>query len=111
MDYISGRQGPGGRTHLVSPAMAAAAAVHGHFIDVREVTIGPEASHIGQSSGEPAIAVDNGHAIPKAVENNNVDDASDGVGQSAGAPAVCKWKMTCHIYVFVHMTTNVLTFL
>jgi len=30
-----GRQGTGGRTHLVSPAMAAAAAVTGHFIDVR----------------------------------------------------------------------------
>jgi 3-isopropylmalate/(R)-2-methylmalate dehydratase large subunit len=31
------RQGPGGRTHLVSPAMAAAAAIKGHFADVREV--------------------------------------------------------------------------
>lgn len=33
---FEGRQGPGGRTHLVSPAMAAAAAVMGHFVDVRE---------------------------------------------------------------------------
>ena len=33
---FEGRQGPGGRTHLVSPAMAAAAAVAGHFVDVRE---------------------------------------------------------------------------
>jgi len=32
---FEGRQGPGGRTHLVSPAMAAAAAIAGHFIDVR----------------------------------------------------------------------------
>ncbi|MGO9466774.1 MAG: 3-isopropylmalate dehydratase large subunit [Isosphaeraceae bacterium] len=32
---FEGRQGPGGRTHLVSPAMAAAAAVTGHFTDVR----------------------------------------------------------------------------
>jgi 3-isopropylmalate/(R)-2-methylmalate dehydratase large subunit len=32
---FEGRQGPGGRTHLVSPAMAAAAAVTGHFSDVR----------------------------------------------------------------------------
>jgi len=31
------RQGPGGRTHLVSPAMAAAAALKGHFTDVREL--------------------------------------------------------------------------
>ncbi len=33
---FEGRQGPGGRTHLVSPAMAAAAAVAGHFVDVRQ---------------------------------------------------------------------------
>jgi 3-isopropylmalate/(R)-2-methylmalate dehydratase large subunit len=33
---FEGRQGNGGRTHLVSPAMAAAAAVHGHFVDVRK---------------------------------------------------------------------------
>jgi len=33
---FEGRQGKGGRTHLVSPVMAAAAAIEGHFIDVRE---------------------------------------------------------------------------
>ena len=33
---FEGRQGKGGRTHLVSPAMAAAAAVQGHFVDIRE---------------------------------------------------------------------------
>jgi 3-isopropylmalate/(R)-2-methylmalate dehydratase large subunit len=32
---FEGRQGKGGRTHLVSPVMAAAAALHGHFVDVR----------------------------------------------------------------------------
>ena len=34
---FEGRQGQGGRTHLVSPAMAAAAAVTGHFVDVRNI--------------------------------------------------------------------------
>ncbi len=34
---FEGRQGRGGRTHLVSPAMAAAAAINGHFVDVREL--------------------------------------------------------------------------
>ena len=34
---FEGRQGPGGRTHLVSPAMAAAAAIAGHFADVRNL--------------------------------------------------------------------------
>src|SRR5438876_5549161 len=34
---FEGRQGRGGRTHLVSPAMAAAAAIAGHFVDIREL--------------------------------------------------------------------------
>ena len=33
---FEGRQGPGGRTHLVSPPMAAAAAIAGHFVDIRD---------------------------------------------------------------------------
>jgi 3-isopropylmalate/(R)-2-methylmalate dehydratase large subunit len=33
---FEGRQGRGGRTHLVSPEMAAAAAIAGHFVDIRE---------------------------------------------------------------------------
>ena len=36
---FEGRQGKGGRTHLVSPAMAAAAAIEGHFVDVRELDL------------------------------------------------------------------------
>jgi 3-isopropylmalate/(R)-2-methylmalate dehydratase large subunit len=36
---FEGRQGPGGRTHLVSPQMAAAAAIAGHFADVRELIL------------------------------------------------------------------------
>jgi len=35
---FEGRQGAGGRTHLVSPAMAAAAAMQGHFVDVRRIS-------------------------------------------------------------------------
>jgi 3-isopropylmalate/(R)-2-methylmalate dehydratase large subunit len=35
-----GRQGPGARTHLMSPAMAAAAAVTGHLTDVRRLMSG-----------------------------------------------------------------------
>jgi 3-isopropylmalate/(R)-2-methylmalate dehydratase large subunit len=36
---FEGRQGAGGRTHLVSPVMAAAAAIKGHFVDVREMEL------------------------------------------------------------------------
>jgi 3-isopropylmalate/(R)-2-methylmalate dehydratase large subunit len=40
---FKGRQGAGGRTHLVSPAMAAAAALEGHFVDIREYALTPGA--------------------------------------------------------------------
>jgi hypothetical protein len=40
---FEGRQGAGGRTHLVSPAMAAAAAIHGHFVDIRNSPEGVKA--------------------------------------------------------------------
>lgn len=36
---FEGRQGKGARTHLVSPAMAAAAAVYGHFVDIRKIQV------------------------------------------------------------------------
>ncbi len=38
---FEGRQGAGGRTHLVSPRMAAAAAIEGHFVDIREWALMP----------------------------------------------------------------------
>jgi 3-isopropylmalate/(R)-2-methylmalate dehydratase large subunit len=41
---FEGRQGRGGRTHLVSPQMAAGAALHGHFVDVRTLDAGPVAA-------------------------------------------------------------------
>jgi 3-isopropylmalate/(R)-2-methylmalate dehydratase large subunit len=41
---FEGRQGRGGRTHLVSPQMAAAAALHGHFVDVRTIDLEPVAA-------------------------------------------------------------------
>jgi 3-isopropylmalate/(R)-2-methylmalate dehydratase large subunit len=56
---FEGRQGRGGRTHLVSPEMAAAAAIEGHFVDIRswydgsarrgEATSGDERSEAGSS--------------------------------------------------------------
>ena len=44
---FEGRQGFGGRTHLVSPAMAAAAAIAGHFVDVRGLDIQADAHTAG----------------------------------------------------------------
>ncbi len=42
---FEGRQGFGGRTHLVSPAMAAAAAINGHFVDVRDILLSGDRPH------------------------------------------------------------------
>ena len=42
---FEGRQGFGGRTHLVSPAMAAAAAINGHFVDVRDILLEAAPAH------------------------------------------------------------------
>ncbi|OHR68319.1 3-isopropylmalate dehydratase large subunit [Bacillus sp. HMSC76G11] len=46
---FEGRQGKGARTHLVSPAMAAAAAVYGRFVDVRELAGGVESGSISSA--------------------------------------------------------------
>jgi 3-isopropylmalate/(R)-2-methylmalate dehydratase large subunit len=48
---FEGRQGPGGRTHLVSPMMAAAAAVAGHFVDIREWKFREEAGASASQRG------------------------------------------------------------
>jgi 3-isopropylmalate/(R)-2-methylmalate dehydratase large subunit len=58
---FEGRQGYGGRTHLVSPAMAAAAAVNGHFVDVRQLT--PLSAPAPVTSATPAASA----AAPLAV--------------------------------------------
>ena len=47
---FEGRQGAGGRTHLVSPAMAAAAAIEGHFVDVRRISLRSE-THEDEADG------------------------------------------------------------
>src|SRR3546814_15867508 len=52
-----GRQGPGARNHLVSPAMAAAAAVTGHQTDVRERRGGDRKSGVEGDSGEVRVVL------------------------------------------------------
>ena len=53
---FEGRQGAGGRTHLMSPAMAAACAVTGYLTDVRKV-VGSAAAKVGHEAGQPAFEI------------------------------------------------------
>ena len=66
---FEGRQGAGGRTHLVSPKMAAAAAVEGHFVDIRELEHRmrwtPSRSLEGQVAVLDRADVDTDQIIPK----------------------------------------------
>jgi 3-isopropylmalate/(R)-2-methylmalate dehydratase large subunit len=51
---FEGRQGRGGRTHLVSPQMAAAAAIEGRFVDIRDAVWRPDVDRQTQSAGPDA---------------------------------------------------------
>ncbi|GAA5854202.1 hypothetical protein JCM8547_001733 [Rhodosporidiobolus lusitaniae] len=78
---FEGRQGPGGRTHLMSPAMAAAAAIAGHLADARE--------YAQAESSAPKAAVD---IVPEQDEvfttKQTPDAADDGLSQSQASPEV-----------------------
>jgi len=63
---FEGRQGAGGRTHLVSPAMAAAAALAGRFVDVRQIQyMQPFIRHTGLAVALDRANVDTDQIIPK----------------------------------------------
>lgn len=81
---FEGRQGPGGRTHLMSPAMAAAAAVAGHLTDARKYA--PNSSR----SGSPKPVAVTAEDVAPAPENTSqpADAVGDAVSESAAAPAV-----------------------
>ncbi|GAA6000099.1 hypothetical protein JCM10207_006051 [Rhodosporidiobolus poonsookiae] len=77
---FEGRQGPGGRTHLMSPAMAAAAAIAGHLADARE--------YAQDESYAPKASVD---IVPddEVISTKQTPDAADdGLAQSQAAPEV-----------------------
>ncbi|GAA5984281.1 hypothetical protein JCM10908_006122 [Rhodotorula pacifica] len=79
---FEGRQGPGGRTHLMSPAMAAAAAIAGHLADARKYAE-------GERTAAPVPSVEiapEQEDIPTTQQTP--DAADDGVAESAAAPEI-----------------------
>ncbi len=69
---FEGRQGKGSRTHLVSPMMAAAAAIEGHFVDIRKwnrersrITMQPFIKHTGLVAPMDRVNVDTDQMVPK----------------------------------------------
>lgn len=66
---FEGRQGAGGRTHLVSPAMAAVAAITGRLTDIRNHT------QVEKEHGSPKIAVQAEH--PEAITDDDLDKLDD----------------------------------
>ena len=82
---FEGRQGPGGRTHLMSPAMAAAAAIEGRLADVRKLVMGRQ--HVVPEPLEDKHFTEEAMAAPIADQNQDpVEESIDSVGQSDGAP-------------------------
>ena len=67
---FEGRQGRGGRTHLVSPEMAAAAAIAGHFVDIRNWPVREPVLHGGEGLMEPFRTLT---ALAAPLDRTNVD--------------------------------------
>ena len=86
---FEGRQGYGGRTHLVSPAMAAAAAVNGHFVDVRHLekasaAVSTKPAAAGSDKAAPATKT---KAPAKAKPTSPKKPANTSVGAAQKSPA------------------------
>ncbi|CCK70102.1 3-isopropylmalate dehydratase LEU1 KNAG_0D03560 [Huiozyma naganishii CBS 8797] len=81
---FEGRQGALSRTHLMSPAMAAAAGIHGHFIDIRK--------HQYKNSDEAKITISSDELLVQSgsVDNNPAAKALSSAGKSAAAKPTAK---------------------
>lgn len=86
---FEGRQGPGGRTHLMSPAMAAAAAIEGRLADVRKLVQGREGT-LAPAGGAESDEEFQQAALSAPIDKSDTDPVEEGidsVASSAGAPS------------------------
>ncbi|KAI9830680.1 MAG: 3-isopropylmalate dehydratase [Phylliscum demangeonii] len=83
---FEGRQGAGGRTHLVSPAMAAAAAIAGRLTDVRDL-VAPSGEAPVKASAHVAVAPDVGDVEEEEEEEEEEADDDDEADRLLDIPA------------------------
>lgn len=82
---FEGRQGPGGRTHLMSPAMAAAAAIEGRLADVRKLMLG-RGNMPAVSSEEDAKFAQQAVSAPiDTSDTNPVEEGTDAASNTSGS--------------------------
>ena len=93
---FEGRQGPGGRTHLMSPAMAAAAAMTGHLTDVRKLGLGREVTSVRGPTKQVPIesSVQTTPAASTAAAPASASKVAKVAPVAAGAAAVGMPKFT-----------------
>jgi 3-isopropylmalate dehydratase len=82
---FEGRQGAGGRTHLMSPAMAAAAAITGRLADVRKVAAGVQLPSVAK--GSPRIEVADTSDVDTDTDLENLTDVPADGSQSSAKPS------------------------
>jgi 3-isopropylmalate dehydratase len=82
---FEGRQGAGGRTHLMSPAMAAAASITGKLADVRKVAAGVQLPSVAK--GSPRIEVADTTDVDTDTDFENLTDIPADGAQSAAKPS------------------------
>ncbi|KAI9202358.1 3-isopropylmalate dehydratase [Polychytrium aggregatum] len=108
---FEGRQGPGGRTHLVSPAMAAAAAIAGHLVDVRSL-IGPVAEaklpvEVSAPQNSKEFLVQEVVPAP-AYQLQDVDASQDSGAVSGGMPQFTIVKGAAAPLVMANVDTDMI---
>lgn len=81
---FEGRQGAGGRTHLMSPAMAAACAVTGYLTDVRKV-VGHSSAKVGSDAAKPAFEIEVSDAKSYLVDATPAPAPTNVAAAGAGA--------------------------
>ena len=98
---FEGRQGRGRRTHLVSPQMAAAAAIEGHFVDIRELVVSGPGTGPGLAQASTSRALSPSAAgvlIPlldvqeELIGRSSPPRAADVERFSTSAAATARWR-------------------